>query len=284
MQLTPNFRLRKPDGTDPVDVKDLNDNMDVLDTEVAKKMDKTGDASNAVAKFSQAGSRTNLLSGEKISLSLGKIMKWFADLKDVAFSGSYSDLSGKPSIPSGTAASCGVANNDTTTASGFVADARIVKIHGDEIDKVNQNLGGLHLTAEGSGATTKYYAQLGADTASKKLLGRPEYKSLSMYNNSASGVRSLALNFTISKPDVLYVLSAVKNPNAQAGSNEVITLAMNNITLKSYTAYRPARGSVETQDFIQFEENIGENVSFILRNNSSDENAISLQAIAIYYN
>ena len=99
MQLTPNFRLRKPDGTDPVDVKDLNDNMDVLDTEVAKKMDKTGDASNAVAKFSQAGSRTNLTSGEKLSLSLGKAMKWFADLKTVAFSGSYSDLSGKPSIP-----------------------------------------------------------------------------------------------------------------------------------------------------------------------------------------
>lgn len=140
MQLTPNFRLRKPDGTDPVDVKDLNDNMDVLDTEVAKKMDKTGDASNAVAKFSQAGSRTNLTSGEKLSLSLGKAMKWFADLKTVAFSGSYSDLSGKPSIPSGTAASCGVANNDTTTASGFVADARIVKTHGDEIDTLNQNL------------------------------------------------------------------------------------------------------------------------------------------------
>ena len=144
MQLTPNFRLRKPDATVRVDVKDLKDNMVVLDTEVAKKMDKTGDASNAVAKFSQAGSRTNLLSGEKISLSLGKIMKWFADLKDVAFSGSYSDLSGKPSIPSGTAASCGVANNDTTTASGFVADARIVKIHGDEIDKVNQNLGNIN--------------------------------------------------------------------------------------------------------------------------------------------
>lgn len=143
MQLTPNFRLRKPDVTDPVDVKDLNDNMDVLDTEVAKKMDKTGDASNAVAKFSQAGSRTNLTSGEKLSLSLGKVMKWFADLKTVAFSGSYSDLSGKPSIPSGTAASCGVANNDTTTASGFVADARIVKTHGDEIDTLNQNLAAL---------------------------------------------------------------------------------------------------------------------------------------------
>lgn len=143
MQMTPNFRLRKPEGTDPVDVQDLNDNMDVLDTEVAKKMDKTGDASDVVNKFTQAGSRANLTSGEKLSLSLGKIMKIIADLKGVAFSGNYTDLSGKPSIPSGIAASCGVANNDTTTASGFVADARIVKIHGDEIDKVNQNLAGL---------------------------------------------------------------------------------------------------------------------------------------------
>lgn len=140
MQLTPNFRLRKPDGTDPVDVQDFNDNADVIDTNLAGKLDKTGDASNAVTKFTQAGSRANLTSGEKLSLSLGKAMKWFADLKTVAFSGSYSDLSGKPSIPSGTAASCGVANNDTTTASGFVADARIVKTHGDEIDTLNQNL------------------------------------------------------------------------------------------------------------------------------------------------
>lgn len=140
MQLTPNFRLRKPDGTDPVDVQDFNDNADVIDTNLAGKLDKTGDASNAVTKFTQAGSRANLTSGEKLSLSLGKAMKWFADLKTVAFSGSYSDLSGKPSIPSGTAASFGVANNDTTTASGFVADARIVKTHGDEIDTLNQNL------------------------------------------------------------------------------------------------------------------------------------------------
>lgn len=164
MQLTPNFRLRKPDGTDPVDVKDLNDNMDVLDTEVAKKMDKTGDASNAVAKFSQAGSRTNLTSGEKLSLSLGKVMKWFADLKTVAFSGSYSDLSGKPSIPSGTAASCGVANNDTTTASGFVADARIVKIHGDEIDKVNQNLAQGQIEFDVDATGKGFYRKRGADT------------------------------------------------------------------------------------------------------------------------
>lgn len=38
-------------------------------------------------------------------------------------------------------------------------------------DTLNQNLGGVKIIPEGSGAATKYYAQLGADAASKKLLG-----------------------------------------------------------------------------------------------------------------
>ena len=48
--------------------------------------------------FSQASSRANIASGEKLSTIFGKIMKVIADLKAVAFSGSYSDLSGKPTI------------------------------------------------------------------------------------------------------------------------------------------------------------------------------------------
>ena len=43
-------------------------------------------------------------------------------------------------IPSGSAASYSVANNDTTTQAGFVADARIVKQHGDEIDQLSSEL------------------------------------------------------------------------------------------------------------------------------------------------
>lgn len=194
MQLTPNYRLRKPDGTDPVDVQDLNDNMDVLDTEVAEKLDKTGDASNVVNKFTQAGGRANLTSGEKLSLSLGKIAKWFADLKTVAFSGKYSDLTEKPSIPSGSAASCAVANNDTTTAAGFVADARIVKQHGDEIDKVNQDLakGQIQFDIQnGKG----FYKAVGADTwtpfkTGVTLLGR--YSAVSTYDlSNVPGYESL---------------------------------------------------------------------------------------------
>lgn len=64
------------------------------------KLDTTGNASNVTNTFTQASTRTNLNSGEKLSISLGKIMKWFIDLKTVAFSGNYNDLINKPeSLP-----------------------------------------------------------------------------------------------------------------------------------------------------------------------------------------
>lgn len=51
--------------------------------------------------FSQAVARENIRSGEKLSLIFGKVMKWLADLKAVAFSGSYNDLADKPGIGDG---------------------------------------------------------------------------------------------------------------------------------------------------------------------------------------
>ena len=69
---------------------------------VTDKLDKTGDASNVTNTITTASARTNLTTGEKLSISLGKIAKWFSDLKNVAFSGSYNDLSDKPTIGNGT--------------------------------------------------------------------------------------------------------------------------------------------------------------------------------------
>ena len=50
------------------------------------KLAPTGDASNVTATFSQATTRANLSSKEKLSVSLGKIMKWLADLANGAAS------------------------------------------------------------------------------------------------------------------------------------------------------------------------------------------------------
>lgn len=46
--------------------------------------------------FAESGTRSNIVSGETLSTLFGKIKKFFTDLKTVAFTGSYSDLSNKP--------------------------------------------------------------------------------------------------------------------------------------------------------------------------------------------
>ena len=49
--------------------------------------------------FTEAQTRANIASGESFATILGKIKKFFTDLKTVAFSGSYNDLTDKPTIP-----------------------------------------------------------------------------------------------------------------------------------------------------------------------------------------
>lgn len=64
-----------------------------------------------------------------------------------------------------------------------------------DINTVYSGLGGVTITAEGVGATTKYYMQAGADAASKKLLGNPNIKSTNIsYNwNGSAGSHQFSL-------------------------------------------------------------------------------------------
>lgn len=54
---------------------------------------------NSSVQFQQAEIRDNIHSGETLVMIMGKIEKVFADLKSVAYSGAYADLSGTPEIP-----------------------------------------------------------------------------------------------------------------------------------------------------------------------------------------
>ena len=69
---------------------------------------------NTEPEFTVAEKRENIASKEKMPKILGKIAKFFTDLKTVAFSGKYSDLDGKPAI----------VNNNTATEAGSALDAR----------------------------------------------------------------------------------------------------------------------------------------------------------------
>lgn len=138
MRLTEFFRLRMPDGTDPVNIEDFNDNFEVIDRELKKRISDDGSASDVTVGFEVAESRQPLKSGEKLSVLMGKAHRFFTDLKTVAFSGKYGDLIERPTL--GGAAGYKVADNDTTNSSEFLSTARVAYEHGQEIDALSREL------------------------------------------------------------------------------------------------------------------------------------------------
>lgn len=72
----------------------------INDQGISIKGEAGTDASNNTVSFTMAGTRVNISTGEKLSVAFGKIARWLADLKTVAFTGKYSDLDGLPaSLP-----------------------------------------------------------------------------------------------------------------------------------------------------------------------------------------
>ena len=57
---------------------------------------------NINVEFEETANRQQLSSGDNIKTLFGKIKKWLSDLKLVAFTGSYDDLSDAPTIPTKT--------------------------------------------------------------------------------------------------------------------------------------------------------------------------------------
>ena len=112
MTKTKYYDLQMDDPQDDYDVDVVNANLKKID----KQMKTRENATDALQEpeFTVAAKRENIASKEKMPKILGKIAKFFADLKTVAFSGKYNDLDGKPAI----------VNNNTTTEPGSALDAR----------------------------------------------------------------------------------------------------------------------------------------------------------------
>ena len=129
--------LTKPDGTNDL-ISNNKINNTYLDTDssptedstkpvqsggvytaLSDKLGTSGDGSSTTVAFTEAQERTNVATGETQATLWGKIKKWFSDLKTVAFTGSYSDLSGKPTIPT----ALNDLTTDLTASKALVSDA-----------------------------------------------------------------------------------------------------------------------------------------------------------------
>ncbi len=106
------------------DYEALRGNVTQLD---ADKLAATGDGSDLTAAFTPAESREAIATGETAATLWGKVAKWLADLKAVAFSGQYSDLTGTPitMTPTAHASTHGTGGADAITPSSIGAQPSV---------------------------------------------------------------------------------------------------------------------------------------------------------------
>ena len=113
---------------------------------------KSSNVSNKTTEFTEATTRENLVSGETIATSHGKIMKLISDLKSLA----YIDTVGVSNLDSTLLTAYNnrvtkdmVTTSTSITSAGYVADARAVNNLQTQINAVNSNID-THLQRDGT--------------------------------------------------------------------------------------------------------------------------------------
>ena len=122
---------------------------------------------------------------------LGKIAKFFTDLKTVAFSGKYSDLDGKPAI----------VNNNTATEAGSALDARqanptIEGTMANQISQLNSDL-----------LVKKYYGKLIATDLVKFRTELSVYNSIYIYGNLVMISLSVVLKSNVDSRQQYHIIT-----------------------------------------------------------------------------
>lgn len=106
------------------DYEALRSNVTQLDTD---KLGADGDGSDLTAAFTSAESREAIATGETAATLWGKVSKWLSDLKAVAFSGQYADLTGAPTAmtPTSHASTHGTGGTDAITPASIGAQPSV---------------------------------------------------------------------------------------------------------------------------------------------------------------
>ena len=133
-------------------ISDVGNSISNINASLGDKINTTGDVSEAVVSTLDEIPNTRLIPsvGDKIKVMFAKTIKYFQDLKTIAFTGDYEDLLNKPSIPT-------VTNNLLATESGTALDA----VQGKAI---NDKIGSTDISAIGNGTVTGALSTLNSKT------------------------------------------------------------------------------------------------------------------------
>ena len=119
--------------------------------DISGLLNKTGDASNTTATFTAPSARENIKTGEKLSVIMGKIAKWFSSLGTLAFKSSVA----KSDLAADVQTSLGKADTVPTKVSELTNDANYITADQAPVQSVNNKTGAVSLTANDVGAVSK---------------------------------------------------------------------------------------------------------------------------------
>lgn len=174
--------------------------VEAINQAIGNKLDKAGDSKDNTVTFTQASTRENIASTEKHSTLFGKIAKWFADLKTVAFSGSYNDLSNKPTIPTVNNATLTIKKNGSTVQT-FTANASSNKTANITVPTKTSELEN-DSGFMGSATALDTYEEIIANTESGKFAGAKGVKEGFISLNDSLQWNEITINHTLTSGDV----------------------------------------------------------------------------------
>lgn len=239
-----NILLSSPNGNNFIDVKD--DSITIGGEGLNIEAPIGSDISNTKVRFTVPTVRENIVSGEDMKTMFGKISKYYRDLKNVAFSASYNDLSDKPT---GLPANGGRADYATMDGSGNNIVATYASKKGSYSDMTvgNANIANnlksdrnFYLSYDETNGSETPYVMLGAtatDSYNGSVIKRIRPASLTVGKATASeyvdnGGNKFKFHYSsLNNPDWIYVSSTMAN-------NEVTLKVINpaNLTVGKATS------------------------------------------------
>ena len=174
--------------------------------------------------FAESGTRSNIVSGETLSTLFGKIKKFFTDLKTVAFTGSYSDLSNKPTSMQNPNSLTLTMNGSATSYNGASSASK------SWYAPTSAGTSGYEMVSNGSGAPVWKPPSYAVCSTS----GNTAVKTVSISNfKLTTGVRVL-VKFTYEHTSST---AATLNVNSTGAKNIVVHCGTDNIFVKDYFSW-----------------------------------------------
>ena len=179
---------------------------------------------NQSPTFTEATTRANITSGETLSTLFGKIKKFFTDLKTVAFTGSYTDLSNKPTSMQNPNSLTLTMNGSSSSYNGASSASK------SWYAPTSAGTSGYEMVSNGSGAPVWKPPSYAVCSTS----GNTAVKTVSISNfKLTTGVRVL-VKFTYEHTSST---AATLNVNSTGAKNIVVHCGTDNIFVKDYFSW-----------------------------------------------